>query len=217
MTQRDAFLAGEGDAWFERNRVSLEASPPVWLLEPLVAHLTPGSSVLEVGCGNGRNLEWLRQQTGCTAFGVDPSVAAIEDGRRRHPDVRLEVGTAEDLPTSDVFDLVLLGFFLYLCDREDLTRIVAEVDRVLAANGHLAIIDFDPSTPRRRPYRHREGISSFKMDYMRLFLAYPQFQLVSKHVGTHAGPSPQADDSERIAVTLARKDLAAGYEDEPDL
>jgi ubiquinone/menaquinone biosynthesis C-methylase UbiE len=159
----------------------------------------------------------LRQQTGCATLGVDPSVVAIEDGRRRHPDVRLLTGTADNLPTSDVFDLVLVGFCLYLCDRQDLTRIVAEVDRVLTAEGHLAIIDFDPSTPRRRPYRHRQGISSFKMDYMRLFLAFPQFQLVSKHVGTHDGPSPLADASERIAVTVARKDLTAGYSDEGDL
>jgi SAM-dependent methyltransferase len=217
MTQRDAFLSGEGDAWFERNRGSLEATAPGWLLEPIVTHVGPQSSVLEIGCGNGRNLAWLRAETGCAALGVDPSEAAIQDGRQRHPGVRFELGTADDLPTSDMFDFVLVGFCLYLCDRRDLTRIVAEVDRVLAANGHLAIIDFDPSSPRRRPYRHREGITSFKMDYMRLFLAFPHFQLVSKHVGTHDGPSPLAADSERIAITIARKDLAAGYTDEFDL
>jgi ubiquinone/menaquinone biosynthesis C-methylase UbiE len=147
---------------------------------------------------------------------VDPSRAAIDDGRRRHPEVRFELGTAEHLPVSDVFDVVLIGFCLYLCDREDLTRIVAEVDRVLARNGLLAIVDFDPSSPRRRPYRHRDGITSFKMDYMQLFLAFPHFRLVSKHVGTHEGPSLAADDSERIAVTIARKDLDAGYAAEPD-
>jgi hypothetical protein len=35
-------------------------------------------------------------------------------------------------------------------------------------------------------------------------------------VGTHDGPSPTAAESERIALTIARKDVSGGYEEEPD-
>ncbi len=157
MSRHDVFLQGEGDAWFMRNEAPAHDQPPMWAVAPLVTFVDDTSTVLEIGCSDGRNLAWLAAQTGCSGAGVDPSDVAIATGLDRHPELDLRVGTADRLPFERRFGLVLLGFCLYLCDREDLPRIVAEVDRVLKPGGCLAIIDFDPPTPRRRRYRHRRA------------------------------------------------------------
>jgi SAM-dependent methyltransferase len=213
VSQRDVFTAGEGDAWFHRNRDHLAGTEPGWMIAPIADVVTAGASVLEIGCANGRNLAWLRARTGCDGAGVDPSAAAVDEGRSTHPDLDLVVGTAEHIPFDRQFDVVVFGFCLYLCDRDALPRIVAEADRVLRPGGHLAIVDFDPPLPHRRPYHHADGVSTFKMDHMALFLAFPTYTLVHRSVGSHAGPGTVDDPDERLAVAIARKerDPVAGW------
>jgi SAM-dependent methyltransferase len=216
MSQRDEFLGGEGDEWFRRNGPPTDGGPPSWTVAPLLDFVGKLSTVLEIGCADGRNLMWLVDQTGCIAAGVDPSQAAIAAGLERNAAVDLRVGTAEQLPFEQQFDLVLIGFCLYLCDRDDLPRIVAEVDRVLAPGGCLAIVDFDPPTPRRRTYRHRHGISSYKMDYMSIFTAFPNYTAAGKVTGSHAGPGWADDPSERIALSVAIKEQSVDQFEEAD-
>lgn len=216
-TQKDAFLAGEADAWFSRN--ATPRPTPSERLDRVVAHLPPSPSVLEVGCADGRKLAELAASVPGRYVGVDPSPAAIDEGRRRWPDLELHVGSADALPFDEQFDVVILGFFLYLCDRALLPRVVAESDRVLRDGGRLVIIDFDPRFPRQRRYRHLEGLWSFKMDYASLFLAYPSYALAEKVPFTEHGAGWTPDETERIAMTVLRKDLGAGYavEDDVDL
>ncbi|MCL5280865.1 MAG: class I SAM-dependent methyltransferase [Planctomycetes bacterium] len=96
--------------------------------------LKPGDRVLEIGCGIGTVVAQLAQQ-GYEAMGTDISQVAIEYGRAKYGNVRLEVQPAEDLPYADgTFDVVL-SFDLF----EHISRIdrhVGEVRRVLKPGGH---------------------------------------------------------------------------------
>jgi len=171
MSQTDIMLAGEANAWFERNRSQLGAHDPVGRV---IADLgLKPQDVLEVGCANGWRLKRLQQQYGCHVCGVDPSRKAIEEAGL--PDVL--VGTADDLPFLDNnVDLVIFGFCLYLCDPADLFTIAAEADRVLRDGGHLIIHDFaDIEPPFARPYEHRDGVLAYHMDHAKLWLAHPWY------------------------------------------
>lgn len=215
--QKEAFLHGEGDAWFQRNREALHADAPVRAIpiELLAAQLAAGDAVLEIGCADGGNLAALVQYTGAQGYGIDPSEAAIASGRSRYPALHLQQGTADRLPFADrQFKLVWFGFCLYLVDRSRLMQAVAEADRVLAEGGFLAITDFDPPCPCRRPYHHRPGLFSWKMDYSRLFLANPAYTLVAKRSYSHTAAQFHADPGERIATWLLHKSLATAYPDE---
>lgn len=215
--QREVFLNGEADAWFLRNRVASHG-PASSVDTRIAAHMDRASSILEVGCADGRrlaNLVALRPELSRVA-GIDPSTAAVEDGNAAWPDLDLRVGSADRLPFDEQFDVVILGFFLYLCDRSLLPRIVTEVDRVLSDGGVLAIIDFDPPNPRRRLYRHHDGVWSYKMDYSVPFLAYPSYVHVEKHSFSHASDGWVAEESERVALHVLRKQLSGGYADEDD-
>jgi ubiquinone/menaquinone biosynthesis C-methylase UbiE len=95
--------------------------------------------VLDLGCGTGRFTTALAEALGCRAVGVEPSEAMLEVARARARDgVRFERGDAERIPLgAGSVDLVFMSqVYHHLADRG---RALAEVRRVLARGGHLAI------------------------------------------------------------------------------
>ena len=136
--QRQVFLDGEGDAWFQRNCQSDADQIANWSLrDPLIGFLEnlplprgPETFVFEVGCGQGLRLAQLNSSKGWSVAGLDPSEKAI--AAVTAAGYKGVVGTAESLPLPDrSVDMLIYGFCLYLCDRDDLFRIAAEAHRVL--------------------------------------------------------------------------------------
>lgn len=215
LPQKTAFLDGEGDQWLARNRAALEqpSSQRDAVVQRLARQLSDGpTTVLEIGCGHGINLEQLARLRPIQAHGVDPSCDAVAAGLARNAALALRVATADALPYDDAsFDVVWFGFCLYLIDRPLLQRVVAEADRVLRDGGLMAILDFDPAVPSRRAYHHRPGLHSYKMDHARLFLANPAYVLVEKTSMQHDSEAWAADPQERVALSLCRKSLEQAY------
>jgi SAM-dependent methyltransferase len=214
--QKHEFLTAEGDQWFARNRASLsEPSPTRDMMVQRVAKQLPEdrtSRVLEIGCGQGINLGALACLRPIEGHGVEPSKEAVATGSALFPGLSLRTGTADELQyEASAFDVVWFGFCMYLIDRTLLMRAVAEADRVLRDGGVLAIVDFDPDVPCVRPYHHRAGLYSFKMDHMRLFLANPAYVLVEKISTSHTTGRWELDPQERVALTICRKNLQLAY------
>jgi 2-polyprenyl-3-methyl-5-hydroxy-6-metoxy-1,4-benzoquinol methylase len=72
--------------------------------------------VLEVGCGNGR-LTWLYAPRARSVLGIDPDEEQIALARADMPPeladrVQFEVGEAEDLSRTAVFDVAFLSWSL---------------------------------------------------------------------------------------------------------
>lgn len=203
--QRDVFLACEGDAWFQRNEAALATRD--WSRDPVCARLARLDGgpfkVLEIGCGDGSRLAYLRQQ-GHDVWGIDPSARAVARAAERG--VRAERSTADRLPYGDgSFDVVMFGFCLYLCDDDDLFAIAREAHRVLAARGWLFIMDFEKPTPTYSDYRHRPGVRTRKMDYKTMFLWHPAYTLAS-HEKLHHETLQWTDDPDQwVSVACLRK------------
>ncbi len=219
MQQRTSFLKDEGDAYFRRNPATREELATRCDKDPLLAacgelDLAP-RRILEVGASNGWRLAgFAARHPGASLCGVDPSRAAVEDGNARFPGLELVQGTADALAFEDGrFDLVVVGFCLYLCDRADLFRIAAEVDRVLADGGHVALYDFHVSRPYRRPYTHAQGLASYKMDYTRLFTWNPAYTTRQQRVFSHPGGAGGEDD--QVAVSVLAKALHSAWPQGP--
>lgn len=208
MEQKTAFLRSEGNAWFNRNPNSLsETSPPDQdrlLPDLLELPLKPSMKVLEIGCGSGKRLAWLKENLGLECNGIDPSAQAIEIARSL--DINAVQGTADSLPfDKESFDLVIFGFCLCMCDREDLFRIALEADRVLKSQSWLIVMDFFTPTPTSRPYHHMSGITTYKMDYRTLFDWNPAYICMTHKVRHHIDNSYTDEIQEWIGISIFRK------------
>jgi ubiquinone/menaquinone biosynthesis C-methylase UbiE len=102
----------------------------------LVASLvTPGSRVLEVGCGLG---DLVASLDATRRVGIDISPKMIEIARRRHPDVELLVADVEedDLPEGP-FDFIVLSEVIGHLD--DIERALGRLRPLLSATGRLVV------------------------------------------------------------------------------
>ena len=213
MMQKDIFLSGEGNAWFDRNVLALSKQEmpdgdPLLLellsLKDQLAAVQGGGKALEIGCGAGGRLAWVQQNMGLECHGIDPSDMAVSQANSAG--VHAQVGTADRLPFADKsFDVVIFGFCLYLCDRDDLFKIAAEADRVLKNQGWLLIKDFYSPTPLATAYHHKAGVFSYKMDYKTLFTWNPDYSVYASRVAHHAYGGYTDDRQEWVATSVLRK------------
>lgn len=212
MKQKEIFLQSEGNAWFTRNQqgVAIRKLPDAdpLLREILDLHLQArggrGLKVLEVGCGDGTRLFWLKNNLNADCYGIEPSALAVAAACAKG--INVQQGTADLLPfDNQCFDIVIFGFCLYLCDREDLFRIAAEADRVLRNPSWLMIMDFYSPIPLVRNYHHLPGMQSYKMDYLSLFSWHPDYECMTHKVRHHGDASYTDDPDEWVAVSVLRK------------
>lgn len=126
-----------------------------------------GTSILEIGCGEGRNL--LPFQTmGCDAVGMDYLREPLESARSRlsgtNSAVRLVQGDLFRLPFREgAFDIVLdWGVFHHLKRRER-AAYSRWIDSILVPDGILLLAAFsekfrhDPDERRRRAFKVHRG------------------------------------------------------------
>jgi ubiquinone/menaquinone biosynthesis C-methylase UbiE len=215
MSQRGIFLEHEGNAWHQRNSARVQArqlpddDPALRAILELSSLPESGARILEIGCGDGSRLAWLKEHRRFECFGLDPSSEAIAVAQQRGIDARQ--GTAERLTFDDKsFDILVFGFCLYLCDRDDLFRIAFEADRVLRNPGWLLIFDFFSPVPRKREYHHRAGLYSYKMDYRTMFDWNPAYTTVTQRVRQHGNDGYTDDPEEWTAVSVLRKNITDG-------
>jgi len=78
------------------------------LVHALIAsHDNEVPHVLVVGAGGGREIEELRNSSAVGSItAIDPSARNLETARGASPQVRFIVGTADDLPDAERFDIV---------------------------------------------------------------------------------------------------------------
>lgn len=201
MTQTDLFNKGEGDAFYERNKNKPRHPDPVLAV---MAHIKlKPKYVVEFGCGNGWRLEQINETYKPKwCVGYEPSERAVTE--RVIPTVfKSDALLALFKIRNDYYDTVIFGFCLYLIDRESLMLIAAHTDRILKDGGHIVIHDFMPEYPYRRPYEHKEGVWSYKMDHSKLWLCHPGYKLIfSKGKG---------DDDGRTGVTVLQKNYTDAF------
>jgi ubiquinone/menaquinone biosynthesis C-methylase UbiE len=90
--------------------------------------------ILEIGCGIGTVVHELSKK-GHDIIGIDISSEAIEYGRNKYGDIRLEVHAAETLPYEDESFEVVLSFDLFEHIAE-IDKHISEVRRVLRPGGY---------------------------------------------------------------------------------
>lgn len=99
-----------------------------------------GRRVLDVGCGTGRLAEALHE-AGSRVWGIDASPEMVARAQERG--INAKVARAEQLPFKEGwFERAVLWLIVHLLDRPSA---FAELRRVLAPGGRVAVATFDPS------------------------------------------------------------------------
>ena len=113
------------------------------------AMLNPTSSVVDFGCGNGRNLLYLATTFGMHGYGCDTSGAAIKEAKQLaaqanaqlHYEVRSMAGTHDQLSDSSQM-LVLDMMSSHFLKADDRTTLRNEIYRILKPGGYLFMKTF---------------------------------------------------------------------------
>lgn len=126
-----------------------------------------GKDVLELGCGGGQGIVYVKQQGARRCAGLDLSAGQIAHARQHakeeKADVEFVVGSASDLAmfTTRSFDVVFSAYALGFVP--DLAAAFAEAHRVLRKGGLLAfswgspmwqIVEWDDRAPPRIEVAH---------------------------------------------------------------
>lgn len=114
------------------------------------SYLRKGSRVLDIGCGDGTAVNFLRER-GIKAFGVDFSRPLIQTGRKRSPRIApyLVQGDALNLLFQDSsFDAVIMtGVLHHIHSRKCQAEAVREAFRVLKDSGVMIIRESNLTNP----------------------------------------------------------------------
>ncbi len=145
-------------------------------MELIAEMVPPGSRVLDLGCGNGELLAYLRERRGCSGYGIEIDDANVLACTRRGVNVvqlNLEEGLAIFEDRS--FDVVLqLDTLQHLRHTEKMLRETARVGRV-------GIVSF----PNFAHWRNRLHVATGRMPVTRA-LPYQWYDTPNIRVGTHA-------------------------------
>lgn len=127
--------------------------------------LLPGGKVLDVGCGNGKMVEYIAGAKGVSGYGFDISGDAIEAAARRTAgkgNLFFTEGSINDIRYGEQsFDAVLSVDTLYFAD--DLSNTLREILRWVKPGGHFAAFfsefRFSKDDPIEKLTQHGTGLA----------------------------------------------------------
>lgn len=214
VNQEYAFLKSLGDDYFERNYSNEKEEERLKNDRIVDLHsslgLAPPKSMLEIGCMTGFRCELFRRRFKTRACGLEPSAKAIAIGKRKYPEVRLDIGIASSIPyAADEFDCVILGNFCYWVDRERLFEMASSIDRVLANKGIIYMLDFDPVILHKNRYIHnyKKKYYTYKMHHYKMFTWNPIYSIIYQCYYDKNDYRFQKSRNDCSQITVLRKDL----------
>jgi ubiquinone/menaquinone biosynthesis C-methylase UbiE len=128
-------------------------------------YVIPGDKILDLGCGNGRFFELLKDKD-VNYIGVDFSEKLIEIAKKKYPKVKFQVADALNLSfPNNYFDRIYsIAVLHHIPSREFKLQFLKEARRVLKPNGLLILTVWKPKSKKN----------------WSLFLKYTTLKLIGK-------------------------------------
>lgn len=202
--------------WIWRNRYYHSS-----ILDFMRFHIPSGSTVLEVGCGNGWLLNALKPKKG---VGIDFSKGMVEVARKRYPHLEFRQADAHYFKLKGTFDYVVisdtLGYF------QDIQQVLANLRQNINEDTRVIITSYNflwepvlnfcslAGLKMRQPFNNWLGPQDIE-NLLRLenydvvktgsFLIFPKyFPLVSKYVNRYVARLPGIRKANLVNFIVAR-------------
>ena len=106
----------------------------------ITEYFTKTGNTLDMGCGIGRDTQWLNQQ-GYPALGVDASAGMLKQAQRLYPQVRFIKDSLPELTSLNghTFQNILCSAVLMHLNKVNLEQACQKLLSLLQAEGHLII------------------------------------------------------------------------------
>lgn len=175
----------------------------------VIHSVSPIGSVLEIGCTTGFRLDKAQRAFRAQCAGLEASDSAVAEGAEKYPQIDIRQGVApQDLSqwSGSKFDVVVVGHLLYLLPRSVLFEFAAQVDSLLADNGHLIVVDFIYHRNTVAPYAHQDSLPLYKGDPSGPWSWNPQYFLVHRDVYPLRGEAAsQREPNQWQSIDVLRK------------
>ncbi len=142
------------------------------LLSKFAGMVAGGSSILDVGCGHGRDAAYF-EAVGHNVVGLDTSRKLLEIAKRRVPEADFVQADARAIPFGySIFDGVWINAVLHHLVPEDMVRVLQECRRVMKASSPIYVsVHLEKQAGWRRKYQdfvryYSETSESSMRDYL---------------------------------------------------
>jgi SAM-dependent methyltransferase len=171
--------------------------------------VSPIGSVLEIGCTTGFRLDKAQRAFGAQCAGLEASDSAVTEGAEKYPKIDIRQGVApQDLNqwSGSKFDVVVVGHLMYLLPRSVLFEFAAQVDSLLADNGHWIVVDFIYHKNTVASYAHQDSLLLYKGDPSGPWSWNPQYFLIHRDVYPLSGEATsQREPNQWQSIDVLRK------------
>jgi ubiquinone/menaquinone biosynthesis C-methylase UbiE len=115
--------------------------------------------ILEIGCGNGKNMDYLIKNTNCNIIGIDNCTNFVEICNKKNLNTLLT--ESHSLPFSNnSFDYILcIAMFHHLLTIEDQNLTFKEILRVMKNNSYGILTCWSTIQPEKSNFKFSEGIN----------------------------------------------------------
>lgn len=102
-------------------------------------------SIIDICCGTGNQLKYLRNQGFKNVKGIDISVSMLNQSQKGDDTVNCSQGDAAAMDIADnSYDMGIISFALHEKPKEIAENIVKEAFRIIREGGHLVVVDYAP-------------------------------------------------------------------------
>lgn len=203
--------------WYDANAEQYAAAGATYFdmdhITTFTSHLPAHATVLDAGCGAGRDAGLLRQQ-GLKVTGVDLSKGLLRVAKQKFPDIPFVKGDLLKLPFKELsFDGVWSNTaLLHLETAEDVQQALSETYRVLKKPGLLhVLVKAQTGTDKTAVVSdklsgHDRFFQYFTLEEMKRLLRDTGFKVVLDKEYSEQETKPHGRPEVRLIWCLARKD-----------
>lgn len=218
--QENIFEQGEGDNWFKRNKDYIKKSQDDWIENAIrKLDLKENASIIECGCSSGHRLARLKKIfPNSRVVGFDISKEAICYGKKEYNEIELYQHKISEEFDMGQYDVVICSFVLHWVDRQDLSKVISNIDKLVADGGILLIGDFLPDYNHRNKYKHLENeeVYTYKQNYGSIFESLGIYKEMAKLTFDHRNRKDKiasADNDNRVGLSILKKNIFDFYKE----